>query len=326
MKRNRINKLLCLALCAALATALCIPCALAGAASIATCEGDREKLCAFWQQEAYSGLTNGEAVYDHDWPNIEGFEPPAYDGSWNTLLINQNIADGYCFDFRAEFPINGYYDGEYFEILEQLYPDLYGALVLTDSAELIAVGSQAARPDQTHIESIDVSGGSRLETVQFCDQPLCTSVRALECPLLRCFDVTGCPCSELAFSPKSFEQPVSLLTFGGGAVGAVYTEQSGTAVISAYPENGEFIGWFGENGLVSAETTMELTEGCSLRACFGGDMDGDGDITVSDAVVALRVAMGLAEASNEPMADVNGNGGTDIADAVLILRFAMRLI
>ncbi|MBR6006655.1 MAG: dockerin type I repeat-containing protein [Clostridia bacterium] len=59
-----------------------------------------------------------------------------------------------------------------------------------------------------------------------------------------------------------------------------------------------------------------------------GDIDFDGSVTVSDAVLALRAAMGIIELTNAQIAfgDVNGSGGCDISDAVLILRFAMGLI
>lgn len=55
-----------------------------------------------------------------------------------------------------------------------------------------------------------------------------------------------------------------------------------------------------------------------------GDLDGDGAVTVSDALRALRMAAKLAEADDA--ADVDGDGEVTVADALLILRAAVGLI
>ena len=54
-----------------------------------------------------------------------------------------------------------------------------------------------------------------------------------------------------------------------------------------------------------------------------GDADGSGAVTVVDAVLVLRMAMGLVPVSNLPAADVDGSGTVNVADAVIILRTAM---
>lgn len=58
-----------------------------------------------------------------------------------------------------------------------------------------------------------------------------------------------------------------------------------------------------------------------------GDVDNDGDITVADALLALRHAMGLfvLEGTALSAADVDLNGSVELADALLILRRAMGL-
>ena len=55
-----------------------------------------------------------------------------------------------------------------------------------------------------------------------------------------------------------------------------------------------------------------------------GDMDGDGAVTATDAILVLRVAMGLIESDN-PAADVDGNGTVNVTDALHALRAAMGL-
>ena len=60
-----------------------------------------------------------------------------------------------------------------------------------------------------------------------------------------------------------------------------------------------------------------------------GDLDGDGDITVGDALMALRVAAKLTTFENEALfnaADVDGDGDITVSDALRILRVAAGLV
>lgn len=56
-----------------------------------------------------------------------------------------------------------------------------------------------------------------------------------------------------------------------------------------------------------------------------GDIDGDGEVSVLDAILALRFAMGLDEFTDTQIAagDVNGSGNINTTDALLILRYSM---
>lgn len=56
-----------------------------------------------------------------------------------------------------------------------------------------------------------------------------------------------------------------------------------------------------------------------------GDMNGSGSVEMSDAVMALRIALQLLEVSNLEAGDMNGNGTIDTSDAILILRMALGL-
>ena len=58
-----------------------------------------------------------------------------------------------------------------------------------------------------------------------------------------------------------------------------------------------------------------------------GDMDGDGEITVADALKALRIAAKLVEATEDDMqiGDVDGDGEITVSDALKILRVAAKL-
>lgn len=108
------------------------------------------------------------------------------------------------------------------------------------------------------------------------------------------------------------------------------------AFAEPYP-GGEFLGWYSENGaLISGNAQLEFSAANTSRViarfsgtgAIPGDADGDGDVNVADAVLALRCAMGLIQLSGDAEAacDVNSNGEVDVADALLILRFAIGVI
>lgn len=58
-----------------------------------------------------------------------------------------------------------------------------------------------------------------------------------------------------------------------------------------------------------------------------GDFDGDGEITVSDALAALRIAAKLVEETDDAIriGDVDGDGSISVNDALAILRVAAKL-
>ena len=59
-----------------------------------------------------------------------------------------------------------------------------------------------------------------------------------------------------------------------------------------------------------------------------GDADDDGEVTIGDALTALRCALSLTETTDHMLlaCDFNGNGQVDIDDALRILRMALGLI
>ncbi len=73
---------------------------------------------------------------------------------------------------------------------------------------------------------------------------------------------------------------------------------------------------------------VEVTSGEPEPPILWGDVDGDGDVDLSDAVLVMRRAMGLIldDALDMEAADVNGSGTVSLDDAVLIMRRAMGLI
>lgn len=109
-------------------------------------------------------------------------------------------------------------------------------------------------------------------------------------------------------------------------------------------EAAEFIGWYdaASNELICSDPYLDfpalglidlLRESpLSLIARFSGgeepipgDINGNGEVEVSDAIMALRCAMGLIELDEAQFAagDMNGNGTIEVTDAIMILRIAM---
>ena len=59
-----------------------------------------------------------------------------------------------------------------------------------------------------------------------------------------------------------------------------------------------------------------------------GDIDGDGNIDITDALIALRVSAQITtlDTKETKAADVNTDGFVDIKDALLLLRYSAKII
>lgn len=87
----------------------------------------------------------------------------------------------------------------------------------------------------------------------------------------------------------------------------------------------EFIGW--------DKSCENVTENRTITALYryvgalpSGDVDGDGIVSMTDAVYVLRYALGLMQPGEHAMnGDMNGNGQLDVSDAVMIVRIAIGL-
>lgn len=81
--------------------------------------------------------------------------------------------------------------------------------------------------------------------------------------------------------------------------------------------------------LVMAAILFASTISCAGAAVkrFYGDVNADGSVTVVDARLALRAAIGLEDLDAEQtgVADIDENGEVSVADARMILRAAVKL-
>ena len=75
-----------------------------------------------------------------------------------------------------------------------------------------------------------------------------------------------------------------------------------------------------ETRVVSASAAGSVSPAADVLV---GDMDGDGDPSVGDAIKVLRVVVGLDP--DDARADANKNGGADVGDAIKVLRCVVGL-
>ena len=156
---------------------------------------------------------------------------------------------------------------------------------------------------------------------------------------MRSLDLSNCPNLPLD----------SITARGSGYIGYFsnhdYSSGANNLYVFASPEEGEqFEGFYDQadafisNGtwysLYNAyyhyysDAPTDITAVCAHftgSTVLPGDADGNGSVTVADAVLAMRCAMQLigTDALNLANADIDGNGAVTIADAVAILRLAI---
>ena len=210
-------------------------------------------------------------------------------------------------------------------------------LDLTANSEL-----EALRCSENQLTAIDVSANTALTELHCSGNQLTeldlsenTSVYRLECEdnYITFLDLTN---NRIDIDTVSAEGP------GFIGVKTVIPGEYLVPAISAVPAPGStFCGWYATDGtLVSTEAELVIDrEECyypyNFIARFTastpggiGDVDGDGVVRVSDAVLIMRCALGLIEFTPEQIlcGDVDGDGVIKIADAVMVIRIALGLV
>lgn len=120
-------------------------------------------------------------------------------------------------------------------------------------------------------------------------------------------------CTQLTY----VELPKSVMS-----ISATAFKKSDGAVLYVY--EGSYAAGFAEENELMYEIIPEQIEPQYKK----GDPDGDGQITVSDALSALRVAARIVPETPELIAtcDVDGDGTVTVSDALSILRVAARIV
>ncbi len=135
---------------------------------------------------------------------------------------------------------------------------------------------------------------------------------------------------EIASVPDKTEYYAGdLLEPAGGELSVAFSD----GTVKTVKMSIDMIGGFDRNA-AGVQTLTVTYEGFTaqfevtvVETVIRGDMDGDGEITVSDALVALRIAARLAEETPEAIAigDADGDGAITVSDALRILRVAAKL-
>ena len=210
-------------------------------------------------------------------------------------------------------------------------------LDLTANSEL-----EALRCSENQLTAIDVSANTSLTELNCSGNQLTeldlsenTSVYRLECEdnYITFLDLTN---NRIDIDTVSAEGP------GFIGVKTVIPGEYLVPAISAVPAPGStFCGWYATDGtLISTEAELVIDrEECYYPYHFIarftastpggiGDVDGDGVVRVSDAVLIMRCALGLIEFTPEQIlcGDVDGDGVIKIADAVMVVRIALGLV
>ena len=189
-----------------------------------------------------------------------------------------------------------------------------------------------------HIRSLDISHNANLQ-ILYADITDLTELDTSANPELRFISCHSNYITEFDFT----DNPNLILDIvraeQGGYVGCMSDNVNDVSDVYAEPWEGfEFIGWFDENDNLISDESYHFTsgeEGTVFIARFSGgseptpgDVDGNGEVAVSDAVLALRAAMGIHELSAEQTAaaDMDENGSIEVSDAIIILRVAMGLL
>lgn len=202
---------------------------------------------------------------------------------------------------------------------------------------------EALRCSENQLTAIDVSANTSLTELNCSGNQLTeldlsenTSVYRLECEnnYITFLDLTNNP---IAIKTVSAEGP------GFIGVKTVIHGEYLVPAISAVPAPGStFCGWYDatDGTLISTEAELVIDrEECYYPYHFIarftastpggiGDVDGDGVVRVSDAVLIMRCALGLIEFTPEQIlcGDVDGDGVIKIADAVMVIRIALGLV
>ena len=189
------------------------------------------------------------------------------------------------------------------------------------------------------IAEIDVSKNTNLNSL-FVSNMLIDSIDVSKNTLLKNFYCKGNNITEIDISKHSGLIIDGIYAVGDGTIGTEQSNTGHTYYLYAVPKEGaEFLGWYDANGnLLSKDAAYRIYSGTSTLKYYAhftevpdepdlllGDVNFDGVVDVTDALLVLRYTMGLISFTDEQLAvgDMNGDGVVDSTDAVLIMRYTV---
>ena len=189
---------------------------------------------------------------------------------------------------------------------------------------------------ENELTALDLSDAAELERLICYDNRL-TELDLSSVTLMTYLDCTANPLQLLELPRNDGVALDTVRAEGSGTFGCEAVFSSNDVTLQACPYSGaEFLGWYAENGIQLGSTLdfyVPQTGETAITARFSesavvpgsGDIDGNGETNVTDAILALRIAMGILSATPEQIAagDMNGDCGITVQDAIIILRTAM---
>lgn len=213
-------------------------------------------------------------------------------------------------------------DGYYYsgEVIVELHPDFGGSF---DISGTLTEQINSPLPGATHITSVIVDNCENLKELTFNDQQYCTRFSAVNCPSLKEVNVTGCKLERITVQPAEYTQVLDVIAIGNGNIGINYN--SATMRLYAKTDADNFLGWYVDGECVGTNKIFAYSGTGTVYACFAGDANGDGIINVLDANLIMRKALSGFSPSDISICDLDNNGDISTSDAVLAIRIGMGL-
>ena len=216
--------------------------------------------------------------------------------------------------------------------------------------------------DYNHMTELDVSANTELRRL-YCSGNQLTELDVSRCAALEVLycdgnelteldvsantelEILGCSenhLTELDLSNNPRIDIDTISTDGYGFIGVSTkldeNSESYCCIEAASVPGNSFCGWYAVDGtLLSTNIEINRNDFDGVNDFIAkftastpggiGDVDGDGAVRVSDAVLIMRYALGLIEFTPEQIlcGDVDGDGFVKVADAVMVIRIALGL-
>ena len=195
--------------------------------------------------------------------------------------------------------------------------------------------------DYNHMTELDVSANTELRRLW------CSGNQLTELDVSANTELESLSCSEnhlteldLSNNPRIDIDTISAEGSGFIEVSTVWDENDDICyyIKAASVPGNSFCGWYAVDGtLLSTNVEINRNDFDGVNDFIAkftastpggvGDVDGDGAVRVSDAVLIMRYALGLIEFTPEQIlcGDVDGDGFVKVADAVMVIRIALGL-
>lgn len=208
-----------------------------------------------------------------------------------------------------------------------IFVELYGYLNLSGTS----IGEFVAAPDG--LTGINLADCDQLRMFDFVGADDCREIILSGCSNLEKINLYRTNTRRLVVQPSGCDTPATIDVFGNGVIReAVYGDpryvdvENNEFTFEAESFTRSFLGWYADGELYASNNFCRISDFERLTACFGGDTDGDGNISVADAVLIARSAIGVNSLSCDfNMADIDADGNISISDAISVMRFAMQV-